>query len=151
MIERHVRGDPANPRAKAPRRVEAGPAPIRAPERFNEGIFGATGVLEDPPDPAIDLDLELPEERFERVLVASYKPLEEITGKLVRHRLISRLTGPRAERFRWGPEHRVPTADAERHPVADVVPSRGSRRRPSPRMPKPRQRSRIGRRGLPHL
>src|SRR6059036_1769881 len=99
MIERHIRGNSPDPRAKASRRVEPGAPPICPPEGFDDDILSGTGVLEDPPDPAIDVSVELPEERFERIVVALDEPLEETTIDLVRHWCLSRLTWPGAKRF----------------------------------------------------
>src|SRR5260370_28484473 len=72
MIASHVRGYPPHPSTEAPRRIKPSSCAIRPPESLDENIFGDARVPDDPQDPVKNLDLELPEQRFERVPVALY-------------------------------------------------------------------------------
>ena len=99
MIASRVRGDSPHPSTEAPRRIKPGSRAIRPPECLDEDVFGCACIPDNPQDPVKNLDLELPEERFERVLVALYEPPEEFAVQLVRHRLLPCLTRPVVERF----------------------------------------------------
>src|SRR6266852_4616088 len=99
MVASRVRGDAPHPSSETPRRIKAGSCAIRPPECFDENIFGGARIPDNPQDPLKNLDLELPEERFERVLIALYEPPEEFAVQFVRHRLLPCLTCPLVQRF----------------------------------------------------
>src|SRR5713226_1433082 len=99
MIASRVRGYPPHPSTEAPRRIKPGSCAIRPPECLDENIFGDARVPDNPQNPVKNLDLELPEERFERVLVALYEPPQEFAVQFVRHRLLPCLTRPLVQRF----------------------------------------------------
>ena len=73
---------------------------VGPPEGFDENILGRARIPDNLQDPAIHLGLELPKERFERVLITSDKALEEIVLQLVRHDRLPCLTWEFMERFR---------------------------------------------------
>lgn len=60
---------------------------LRPPECLDKDVFGGAGIPDNPQDPVKNLNLELPERRFECVLVALNEPPEEFAIELVRPRL----------------------------------------------------------------
>src|SRR5208283_5044889 len=78
MIDGRIRGDAAKPRAAIPPgRVEARVGPVHAPESLHGQILGHRGVADDTHEPAINLALVLPEQRFKGIHIARRESLQQ--------------------------------------------------------------------------
>src|SRR5579864_2632137 len=99
MIACCVGGDYAHPSAKTPGRVKSSASAICSPKRLDNHVFGAARVPDNSQDPAINLDLELPEKQSERLFVPLHEPLEQVAVRLVWHKPLLCFTRRIVKRF----------------------------------------------------
>ena len=70
---------PCTPYGRSPSSFSsAGVGPISAPKGLNREVFRHGSVADEPHDPAVDLTLELPEERLESFDFAVSEPLQQL-------------------------------------------------------------------------
>ena len=86
LVQRRIGRNPPH-RAKASRCIEPRAAAIRAPEGVDQRILRRRGVAGDAENPPVHLGLELPEQRFERCLVALHESLKQFPVHGIGHRL----------------------------------------------------------------
>ena len=85
IIARHIGRNASDPGAEASRGVETRASSISTPECFHDDFFRRRRLAHDPQRPAVDLALELPEQRLERLAVALHEARENFAVQLVRH------------------------------------------------------------------
>src|SRR5215813_2370540 len=78
VVERDVHRDPAQPSTAITRRVEARSCAVHTPKCLDAQVLSGGRIADDANDPAIDIPLILPKERFEGVQVARGEPLGQV-------------------------------------------------------------------------
>ena len=87
MVSGRICCDAAHPCSEAPRRIELGVPPVCAPECFDDDVIGRTRVSDDSHHSSVDLALELPEQRMERLMIAPRELTKDIGAWLIGHGL----------------------------------------------------------------
>jgi hypothetical protein len=97
LIESRVRGDAAEPRAEAARRVEARSRTVNPPEGFNQRVLRRNAIPDDAENPVIDLAFVLPIEPLERVRLSMDEPGQQLRVGLRWHRFYEALLADTAK------------------------------------------------------